>query len=76
MGLFFVVSTLRLNAVVHPFDLFLVKGLLECGFWNAILESMGCIHQCVIQTEGLLVSWKPPEIIRAIMGWGWGGALR
>ncbi len=35
LGLFFKVSTLHLNAAVQLFDPFLVKGLLEFGFWNA-----------------------------------------
>ncbi len=51
LGLFFELSTLRLNAVVHPFDPFLMKGLLEFGFWSAIQESMDCIHLSVIQME-------------------------
>ncbi len=79
LGLFFEVSTLLLNAVDHPFDPFLVDGLLEFGFWNAIKESVDCIHHCVVRTElttpqRLLESRKLPEIarvqIRTIRG-GW-----
>ncbi len=65
-GLFFEVLSLCLNAAIHPFDSFLVEGLLEFGFWNAIQESLDCFHR-VVQTElttpqRFLENWKQTDI--------------
>ncbi len=67
---FFEVSTLCLSAVVHLFDPFLMEGLLEFGLWNAIQESVDCIHHSVVQIElttlqQFLESRKQSEIARA-----------
>ncbi len=73
LGLFFEVLNLHWKAMVHPFDPFLMEGLLEFGFWNVIQESVDCIHHPVVRTEltilqRFLESRKQPEIPRAKSG--------
>ncbi len=79
LALFFKVSTLFLNAVVYPFDPFLMECLLKFGFWNAIQESVDYIHHSVVRIKLTTLQWflesqKQPEIargqIRTIRGVG------